>query len=96
MTKARRVVLEELGVSLGKAWAERCREDLRLEGRAVAGGWPGTLPEARARIARQIAQELARRGMPAATETEREICARAAYASARADWQSHREKVEDL
>lgn len=96
MTKARRAVLEEVAITMGRAWAERCREDLRAEGRAVAGGWPGTMPEARARVARQVAPELMRRGMSAATESERELCARAAYASARADWQSHREKVEEI
>ena len=96
MTKARRAVLEEMAVSMGKAWAERCREDLRAEGRPVAGGWPGTLPEARARMSRQLPPELSRRGMPAPTPPERELCAKAAYASARADWQTHREKVEEF
>jgi hypothetical protein len=83
---ARRLFLERSAVTLGQTWAEEWRADLRREGRPAAGGWPGTLREARVRVERFLLAEMSRRKMAAVTEAEREVAARAAYASARHEW----------
>lgn len=85
----RRKLIEERAVALGQTWAERCRQDLHREGRPAAGGWPGTLREARTRVEHALRIELGGRKMAAITEGEREIAARAAYASARDEWRRH-------
>jgi hypothetical protein len=84
--EVRRLFLEQSAVTLGRRWAEQWRDDLRREGRPAAGGWPGTLREARARVERHLRVEAANRRMPAVTDAERELLARQAYASARAEW----------
>ena len=63
--------------------------------RPVAGGWPGTLSEARVRVGRRIASELG----PAFAATAEELmdAARAAYGTARREWNecSERERPEE-
>jgi hypothetical protein len=86
---ARRLFLEQSAVALGQTWAEQWRQDLHREGRRAAGGWPGTLREARARVRRSILVEMTRRRMPAITAAERETAARTTYASARSEWRRH-------
>lgn len=86
---ARRMFIEQSAILLGRAWADGCRKELRREGRPAAGGWPGTLREARTRVGQALTLELRGRKMPAMTEVEREIAARAAYASARIEWRKH-------
>ena len=88
--KAERLrVIEESAIALGQTWAEGWRRDLHREGRPAAGGWPGTLREARTRVERALLIEMRGRKMPAITEGEREIAARVAYASARTEWRRH-------
>lgn len=82
----RRLFLEQSAITLGQSWADQWRDDLRREGRPAAGGWPGTLREARVRVEHHLLAEVTRRKMPAVTEAEREVAARKAYASARAQW----------
>jgi hypothetical protein len=83
---ARRVFIEETAAALGRKWAIGCRSELHQEGRAAAGGWPGTLHEARLLIGRSLPTEVSGRNMATITEAEREIAVRAAYASARSEW----------
>ena len=85
----RRKVIEESAIALGQTWAEGWRRDLHREGRPAAGGWPGTLREARTRVQQALLIEMRGRKMAAITEGEREIAARAAYASARTEWRRH-------
>jgi hypothetical protein len=85
-TDRRGMFLEDSAVSLGRSWAEQWRDDLRREGRPAAGGWPGTLREARARVEQHLHAEVTRRKLAAVTAPEREFVARRAYASARAAW----------
>jgi hypothetical protein len=82
----RRLFLDQSAVTLGQSWADQWRDDLRREGRPAAGGWPGTLREARVRVEHHLLGEVTRRKMSAVTEAEREVAARRAYASARAQW----------
>jgi len=87
----RRTFIEQSAVALGRTWAEGWRHELHREGRPAAGGWPGTLREARTRVERTILSELRCRKMPAFTSVERELAARATYASARNEWRRHSE-----
>jgi hypothetical protein len=84
--EARREMLAEGAVVVGEKWAENWREDLRKEGRPVSGGWPGTLPEARARVTAYFGQELARKRLPVLTADELGWAARATYERAKRDW----------
>jgi hypothetical protein len=83
---ARAELLDQTAVAVGRIWADQWRHDLRREGRAAAGGWPGTLREARIRVEHHLQDERARRTIAEITGAEREILVRRAYASARAEW----------
>jgi hypothetical protein len=87
----RRAILEQSAIDLGLRWAEQQRRDLHREGRPAAGGWPGTIREARTRVERDILPEVLRRIMTPVTLEEREHAARTAYASARSEWHRHAE-----
>lgn len=80
----RQALLERAAHDEGSAWVDWWRRELRRQKRTAAGGWPGTMSEARVRIARRIAVELG----PAfeANRTELEVAARAAYGAARRAW----------
>jgi hypothetical protein len=81
--------IEQSANALGQAWARRWRQDLHREGRPAAGGWPGTLREARTQVEITLPGELCHRKMPAITGVERELAARTAYSSARDEWRRH-------
>lgn len=87
---ARRASIEQSAAAIGRVWAACCRDDLHSEGRPAAGGWPGTLSEARARVGRVLVVEIrGRRNQVTITNAERELAARAAYSSARDEWRRH-------
>ena len=66
---------------VGDAWAQHVALDLRRERRTAAGGWPGTMSEARARTTAHF------RGLSGAlTREELENAARAVYQRARGRW----------
>ncbi|MGK3986604.1 hypothetical protein WMF37_36625 [Sorangium sp. So ce291] len=88
-TTARQRFIEQSATTLGQAWARRWRQDLHREGRPAAGGWPGTLREARTQVEITLPGEMLHRKMPAITGVERELAARTAYASARNEWRRH-------
>ena len=79
--------LDALAVAAGSAWASGTVGDLRLQDRAVSGGWPGTLREAKAQVL--VALSI-RRGQPVSAE-RLDALARAAYASARSAWSAQAE-----
>jgi hypothetical protein len=85
-TGRREAFLEQTADTVGRSWVDQCRHALHLEGRAAAGGWPGTLREARVRMQRYLGEELAHHRIAELTDTERELLARRAYASARTEW----------
>ncbi|KYF69444.1 hypothetical protein [Sorangium cellulosum] len=90
-TTARQQFIEQSATTLGQAWAKRWRQDLHREGRPAAGGWPGTLREARTQVEITLPTEMLHRKMAAITGVERELAARTAYASARNEWRRHLE-----
>src|SRR4051794_32370025 len=89
IVRTRADALRACGESLGLAWAKRCRADLVEEQRPAAGGWPGTMTEARAVVANRLAAERKGLGFEQPTNEEREHMARIAYGSARRDWLEH-------
>lgn len=82
----RKARLESAAVAVGLAWAASCTEQLRREGRRTTGGWPGTLSEARTRVAAHLHVHLGPGFTLANGEIER--LAKAAYNAARGDWLS--------
>ena len=83
---AREAVLEQAALGAARDWAKACRADLALDGRRAAGGWPGTIPEARMRASTQVAKALAERSMSALTHDELLRAARITYDEARRVW----------
>jgi hypothetical protein len=72
---------------VGLNWAEGWFERARREQRAVAGGWPGTMSEARAQVVRALVPWLQERGKwPSSDVTNFEATARVVYTVARAAW----------
>ena len=76
----------------GERWANETRSRIHRERRAAAGGWPGTMSEARALVAEHLLPALACEGIVTLTSVEREEAARRLYHSARALWLQCREK----
>lgn len=89
LTTVRQQFIEQSANALGQAWARRWRQDLHREGRPAAGGWPGTMREARTQVEITLPGEMRHRKMPAITGVERELAARTAYSSARNEWRKH-------
>ena len=80
----RQSTLETIAVAAGEAWFSWWCDELNKQGRPMAGGWPGTLSEARARILARVSKELG----PAWSLSEAELAALAqtAFVTARAGW----------
>jgi hypothetical protein len=88
---SRHALLERCAQGEGLLWAKETLAKIRAQMRAVRGGWPGTVSEARARVAGYVLPALARQGLAGATESEREQAARSLYHSARAQWIARQE-----
>jgi hypothetical protein len=84
--QTRETVLREQSDRLGRAWAQAWIQRLLAEGRAVQGGWPGTLQEARAQVSTQCNQELTMRGLSPLSHAELIATTNASYARAKHDW----------
>jgi hypothetical protein len=82
----RRFILRQGPSTVGAAWARSLCASIKQQGRPIAGGWPGTIVEARARIALHLHQELATRGMPPLCQDELDVAANATYARAKEEW----------
>jgi len=76
--------LERAVDAAGQAWALDWSNTLSGEGRSVSGGWPGTLSEARGRVALCVARRVGPARRVSAEELE--SLARRAYAAARKAW----------
>lgn len=77
----------EIPLGLGADWALDATRSLQLEGRRIEGGYPGTVPEARARMKRELTLELEKLGFTPPTEAELAVATAAAYDRARVEWQ---------
>ena len=72
---------------VGAEWARAMCESLAAQGRSVAGGWPGTVVEARARVLLHLQRELTANGQAPLTGDELAVAASQTYTRARAEWQ---------
>lgn len=92
----RRLLLVDSPLSVGEDWAHSLCRSTRRQGRSIAGGWPGTMLEARERIARHLRERLAQARWPALTREELIAATSATYARAKKTWleAEHTEKAE--
>jgi hypothetical protein len=75
--------LERAADDAGTSWAMGWADALLLEGRAVAGGWPGTMSEARARVVN--CTRVMQKGV-SLSESSLDVLSRRAYLTAKAAW----------
>lgn len=76
--------LEDRARAEGFAWVSSSCEELRQQGRPIAGGWPGTLSQARLRVRACVTG-----GGPKVTALSRDDVdwlARTVYLTAKAEW----------
>ncbi len=86
MTMDRETLVLDCATRLGANWARALVDATWQDQREVAGGFPGTIPEARARVAAYLRDELTRRGLSPLEPSELSRAVKAAYANARRDW----------
>lgn len=84
----RDVVLEETAGQAARAWTSSLFGALAGDGRPVEGGWPGTVPEARGRIAAFAARTLEGMSLPPLTSDELSHLTRITYEEARRIWRA--------
>jgi hypothetical protein len=80
---------------VGRGWATELRAAIVGEKRRAAGGWPGTLREARAHVAVSLIPWLRSHGMSGVTSRQYEGAARLVYASARKVWLENRDADDE-
>ena len=83
----RRRMIEERPPAMGVTWALDSCADVTRSGRRVEGGWPGTVPEARMRVLRDLPRELAAKGFAPLSQTELSAATSTVYDRARREWQ---------
>jgi len=86
--------LEGLATAEGTAWATRSCDELLREGRSIAGGWPGTLSQARLRIA-MCMNGRAAKPVRALSADDLDWLARTLYLTAKAEWLARAEPGSD-
>lgn len=87
--------LRQRAQSEGERWATELRSQMRKELRRAAGGWPGTISEARARVSAFVLPGVSLSKPISVTAADREDTARWLYRSARALWVQYQEREED-
>ncbi len=81
--------LDQGARAVGARWAQGWCDDMRREGRTVSGGWPGTVPEARALVVAHFDLARTRRGEAPLSAPEIASATRTAYTTAKREWLSH-------
>jgi len=89
----RHALLESGTSAVSDAWIDAWRKQLVKEERPIRGGWPGTMPEAQARVREYFSREWGR-NLPALTESELGWATKATYTKARRGWLACAEKGE--
>lgn len=82
----REKLLDECALILGSSWARAVCDATRKEHRRVAGGFPGTVAEARWRVAGHLGAELMRLALLPLQDREIASAVQIVYAQARRDW----------
>lgn len=85
-TESRERLIRTRPTLLGAAWAKDSCDEAKRDGRRLEGGWPGTVPEARARVLWGLDAELMTRGLPRLNPNELGTATTAAYDRAKRDW----------
>jgi len=85
---SRRALLDATAADVGRRLFAIHRDELSCEGRPLAGGWPGTLREARALAATVLASVFAERQLSAPTQEEIGRVVRVANHEARRAWRA--------
>ena len=85
-SQSRSVVLTDASAVVGASWAHEFVDALRASGRPIEGGWPGTLPEARARIVGKLSPELSAHGLLPLDAREIGLLASSTNAEAKRSW----------
>ena len=86
-TRLRRsTIVRAAPATVGAEWAKELCATLARDGRAVEGGWPGTIIEARALVVRHLCMQLEARDMRPLSKEEVVTAAAATYECARATW----------
>jgi len=80
---------------VGDAWVDVVRRDLLRDNRATAGGWPGTMREARARTYAHFTSNAVVQRYGVLSAAELELAARAVYDRARQQWRACAEREEE-
>lgn len=81
---------------VGRAWAAELRAAIVRDKRRAAGGWPGTLREARTHVAVSLLPWLRNHGEPVVSSEQCEGAARLVYASARKVWLENRDDEDEI
>lgn len=84
--QSREAFLREQPDLVGQSWATEWLQTMRSEGRRVTGGWPGTVPEARALAQDHFERELRSRRMPQLNPEELAQVTALVYERARTEW----------
>lgn len=87
-SESRESALAEAAVDAARAWADGCVRVLALEGRAIAGSWPGTVNEARARSRDRASRRLVSLSLSPLTHDELGRITRITYDEARRLWRA--------
>lgn len=82
----REALLSSAAQDLAQQWLSTWCEDLRSEGRRIAGGWPGTVPEARARVVAYFSPELSRRRLQPLSASEVQLATQLVFDGAKRGW----------
>ena len=91
----RRTLLVATATDIGRRLFDLRRGELLGEGRILAGGWPGTLREARGLVSAVLAPVLAEHRMSAPTDEELSLVMHAANCEARRTWLTSTDLRED-
>lgn len=83
---SREQLLLELPVQIGSEMADAWKAEMARQNRAIEGGWPGTLGEARAQALAYFGRELLARKMPPLNSAEATSVTSLVYAKARQNW----------
>jgi hypothetical protein len=92
--ESRRTLLVATAADIGQRLFALRRDEIVREGRVLAGGWPGTVREARALTVALLAPEFARHQIAPPTNDELGWALRAAYDEARRAWRSSAERCD--
>jgi hypothetical protein len=93
--ETRQALLIATAADVGRRLFAVRRDELLGEGRILAGGWPGTVREARGLAIAVLAPVLAHHHMSAPTNEELGLVMHAAYGEARRAWRTSVDRREE-